>query len=524
MKRIVLLLLAASMILTSSLAFGAADGSSNVYEGYTYDFYGNIKSTPAAFVLSQVITEGTVIRVSSKGTVNSRSYPFSTVADVCTSADGRIFIVDSNPEDSRVFVFNSDGSLATINDENGEELSGMNPISTIRGYNKNGKLGNLNFDANFNVVDKGNPSSLKGCEGVFYHEKADELYIADTGNQRIVVLDGNTLTFKRFIFRPDNMTGTTEFKPSKITVDNADRIYAVVQSSYEGIIELNEDGTFSRYFGVNEPQINMIDYLWKSIASDEQKQKMGKTFAPAFNNITLDGEGFVMAVTSDGAANQMVFRLNFAGANVLREMGSQPVVGDLRTLNTSAFTDIAVKPYGTYAVADKTNGHIFLYNFDGELLTVFGSKGTQKGQFKKISSIAWLGDKLIIGDSELDCAYVYEPTEFGTALLKAGEAYYNGDWDEATAYYEEVLRLCANLETAYVGIGKNKLMQEDYEGAMYNFELGNNREFYSKAYKAHRSIVMKDNFGVIAAIAVVLIGAVIWSEASYHRKQRRMNK
>ena len=485
MKRIVLLLLAALMLFTSAFA---ADGSSNVYQGYTYDFFRNVKSTPAPFVLAQVIDSKSVTKT---------GRTIETVTDVCTSKDGRIFIVDKV------------NSIIYILDENGQYLSF---IKNVKDENKK------------NAQINGQNVQLTGPEGVFYHEKADELYICDTGAQRILVLDGQTYAFKRAILRPDDMTGVTEFKPSKITVDNADRIYVVVQSSYEGIIELNEDGTFSRYFGVNEPQINMIDFLWKSLASDKQKEKMGKTYAPAFNNVTLDGEGFVMAVTSDSASADKVFRLNFAGANVLREMGNTMVIGDLQTENPSAFVDIAVKPYGTYALLDKTYGHVFLYNFDGELLCVFGSKGSAVGQFKTPSTIAWLGDKLIIGDADLKCAYIYEPTAFGSALLKAGEAYYNGDWDIATAHFEEVLRLCANLETAYVGIGKNLLMKEDYEGAMYNFKLGNNREFYSKAYKGHRSNVMKENFWVIAVVAVLFIGSVLWSEVRYHQKQKRRMK
>ena len=487
MKRIMLLLLAALMLFTSCTAF-AADGSSNVYQGYTYDFFKNIKSTPAPFVLSQVIDSTTVTKT---------GRTIETVTDVCTSEDGRIFIVDKTT--SIIYVLDAQGQYLSF-------------IKNVKDENKK------------NAQINGQNVSLTSPEGVFYHEKADELYICDTGAQRILVLDGQTYAFKRAILRPDNMTGETEFKPAKVAVDNADRIYAVVPSSYEGIIELNEDGSFSRYFGVNEPQINMIDFLWKSIASDKQKEKMGKTYAPAFNNVTLDGEGFVMAVTSDTSSADMVFRLNYAGANVLREMGNTPVIGDLKTDNPSAFADIAVKPYGTYALLDKTYGHVFLYNFDGELLCVFGSKGSAVGQFKTPSTIAWLGDKLIIGDADLKAAYVYEPTEFGSALLKAGEAYYNGEWDAATTYYQEVLRLCANLETAYVGIGKNLLMKEDYEGAMYNYKLGNNREFYSKAYKGYRTIVMKENFGVIAVIAVVAIGAVLWSEVAYHRKQRRLYK
>ena len=492
MKRIVLLLLAALMLFSSAFA---ADGTSNVYQGYTYDFFRNVKSTPAPFVLAQVIDSQTVAKT---------GRTLETVTDVATSADGRIFVVDK--VNSIIFVL----------DENGQYQTFIKNIKTETVDAKTGKTKSVNAQI------KGQNVTLTTPEGVFYHEKADELYVCDTGAQRILVLDGaNNYMFKRAILRPDNLSGTTEFKPSKVTVDNADRIYAVVQSSYEGIIELNEDGTFSRYFGVNEPQINMIDFLWKSIASDKQKEKMGKTFAPAFNNVTLDGEGFVMAVTSDASSAAKVFRLNFAGANVLRQMGNTQVIGDLATENPSAFVDIAVKPYGTYALLDKTNGHVFLYNFDGELLCVFGSKGSAVGQFKMPTAIAWLGDKLVIGDSDLKTAYIYEPTAFGTALLKAGEAYYNGEWDTATAYFEEVLRLCANLETAYVGIGKNMLMKEDYEGAMYNFKLGNNREFYSRAYKGYRTIVMKENFWVIAVVAVVFITAVLGSEVAYHRKQKR---
>ena len=341
MKRIVLLLLAALMLFSSAFA---ADGTSNVYQGYTYDFFRNVKSTPAPFVLSQVIDSSNVAKM---------GRTIETVSDVCTTKDGRIFIVDR--VSSIIYAMDSNGELLTT--EINGKAKNIGVISAIKDINdpelkKNAQIDKVNV-------------KLLNPEGVFYHEKNEELYVCDTGNQRILVLDGHTFAMKRAILRPANMTGETEFKPAKITVDNADRIYVVVQSSYEGIIELNEDGSFSRYFGVNEPQINMVDFLWKSLASDKQKEKMGKTYAPAFNNVTLDGEGFVMAVTSDSASADKVFRLNFAGANVLREMGNTMVIGDLKTENPSAFIDIAVKPYGTYAVLDKTYGHVFIYNFDG---------------------------------------------------------------------------------------------------------------------------------------------------------------
>ena len=217
MKRFMHLLLAALMLFTSCTAF-AADGSSNVYQGYTYDFFRNVKSTPAPFVLSQVIDSASVAKT---------GRTIETVSDIATSEDGRIFIVDK--VNSIIYILDENGQYQTF-------------IKNVKDANKK------------NAQINGQNVQLTSPEGVFYHEKTDELYVCDTGAQRILVLDGsNNYAFKRAILRPANMTGETEFKPAKIAVDNADRIYTVVLSSYEGIIELNEDGSFSRYFGVNEP-------------------------------------------------------------------------------------------------------------------------------------------------------------------------------------------------------------------------------------------------------------------------------
>ena len=116
MKRIVLLLLAALMLFTSAFA---ADGSSNVYQGYTYDSFRNVKSTPAPFVLSQVIDSGNVAKM-------GRS--IETVTDVCTTQDGRIFIVDR--VSSIIYALDSDGELVTI-DINGKPKN-IGVIATIK--------------------------------------------------------------------------------------------------------------------------------------------------------------------------------------------------------------------------------------------------------------------------------------------------------------------------------------------------------------------------------------------------------
>ena len=76
-------LLALSLMLTPAQA-QASDGTSYVYDGYTYDFYGNAKESPAMFLLERTITVD-----------NLQGIPLSGVNDVCTSRDGRIFIIDT---------------------------------------------------------------------------------------------------------------------------------------------------------------------------------------------------------------------------------------------------------------------------------------------------------------------------------------------------------------------------------------------------------------------------------------------
>lgn len=477
----------AALLLLAPLQVQASDGTSYVYDGYTYDFYGNAKESPAMFLLERTISAE-----------NMNGVALAGMNDVCASRDGRIFTIDTM--EGRMNVFGGDGELL---------------LSTKLVRTADGKIA---------LDEDGNQIMLNAPEGVFIHEKEQEIYIADTGNKRIVVLDLENYGLLRIIGEPAELSGVTQFNPSKITVDLANRIYVVVQSSYEGILELTRDGEFSGYYGVNTPMVSLTDYFWKSIASDEQKQQMSKVYAPAFNNITLDGEGFVMAVTYDLSASDMVFRLNSKGENVLREEGNTFVVGDIWSMSSSdtgsQFVDIAVTDFGTYALLDRSKGRIFLYNFDGELLNAFGSMGNLKGEFKNPTSIAWLGDKLVVTDNTLNCAYILTPTAFGKAVLEGNEHYYFGRWDDALVSFRQALALNANYEAAYSGIGKNYLMKDDYETAMYYFKMGNNRTFYSKAYNGYRGEWLERHFLLIMILFLAIVAAVVGSEIRYHKQSK----
>ncbi len=458
--------------------------AANTFESnYTYDYWGYAKRSLPAYEWVRTLDDSTM------GNIKMES-----VDDVYVSKD-RIFLVDS--AESRVNVLDREFNL-------------LLSIKLVK--NENGKF----------VVDKDTNKQLvlNQPEGVFYSDALGELYIADTGAERIIVLDGETYFYKRTIVKPENMAGVTQFKPSKLVVNKDGKISVVVQGSYEGIIEINGDGSFLRYFGLNKPRVNAADYFWKTVSTQQQKEKMKKIFAPSFNNVSIDSEGLIYATTYDSSAQDMVFRFNAKGENVLITYG-WPVIGDLhyRTeQDYSRFVDIAVSDYGAYALLDKTRGRVFIYNFEGDIINIFNSSGNLKGNVKDPTAIAWLGDQLIVADKQFGLAHIFQPTEFGQAALDAEKQYFNGNWEAAAKAYKATLEQNANYDIAYTGVGRNYLMQDLYEQAMYYFKLGNSRYYYSKAYGEYRNLFVQQHFFWFVFAFVLLAGALFYSEYRYNRK------
>jgi tetratricopeptide (TPR) repeat protein len=423
-----------------------------------------------------------------------------TRVDAISAGFGKIFIADS--------------AQARINVLNGETCEFEASIKLIRGS-----------DNKIVIQENGEQLMLKGPEGVYACEELEEIYIADTAGERIIVLDSNDYSLKKIIAEPSNFVGATSFKPSKISVDGAGRIYFVVQGSYEGIIELNPNGEFSRFYGVNKPKVNILDYFWKSLASDEQKQKMAKSFAPSFSDIDIDSEGFVYATTFDISSEKMIFRFNAKGENVIREEGYLPLQGDFTRFfefkdTPSAFTAISESGFGAYAVVDKTYGRVFVYDFDGQVITIFSKLGNMKGDLREPSAISWNGYDLLVGDKALGVVHVYKPTQFGLAALQATESYSKGEWAKATELYERAVALNANFYAGYSGIGRNCLMQRDYSQAVYYFKLAQDSKGYSQAYNGYRAESTQKWFPIYFAVVLALIGLIVYSEVRYVRKSK----
>lgn len=446
------------------------------YKSYSYDFWGEDVVQPPAFLHTKTI-DATVLST-------ELNYP----EDMFISKD-KIYVVDT--ANSRILLLDLEGQL----------------LHEISSFEKDGSIDYFNKPKGIFVTDEGH------------------IYIADSGNERIVELsyDGEYI---RTIGRPDTelITSNQTFTPTKVVVDKAGRIYAICYGINMGLVEFNKHGVFQGFMGATKVSVSTFDYIWKNYFSTKaQKDRMETIIPTEYSNIFIDNESFVYTTVSNLSNSDYkrgadaVRRLNPTGTDILRRLGNYPIIGDLYsasdTTNWSKFVDISATDYGCYFVLDSAGGKVFAYDYDGNNLFIFGSIGNREGNVQKPVAIGLSEDenKLYILDTLLNSILVYDITEYGRHLLSALEKNSLGDSEGAFKEWQEVLKVNANSEFAYIGIGKTYLKEGKYKEAMDYFQLGNSRKYYTKAFKFYRKDVMQDYFGTIMA----MIGIAIFIGVSF---------
>ncbi len=344
------------------------------------------------------------------------------------------------------------------------------------------------------------------------------LYVADTENKRIVVFDIETKNIEMIIDNPDDPTfENLSFKPLKIAVDRTGRIFVIAFDVFEGIMDFNPDGTFSRFYGTNIVTMSFLESLIYRFSSEKQRAKQALKLQTSFTNIDIDNYGYVYTVSRPDVQNT-IKKINFKGSDVLNRNGYVNPVGDVVYTNygdvptgRSNLVDIAVNPNETsYSVLDEKRGRIFTYDNEGNLLYVFGQLGNQSSMFSRPSALAYYCDNVIVLDRMNKNIVVFEPTNFGKLINQAIQLYLNAEYSEAKALWEEVLVLNSNYFLAYNGIGKAQLREGNFKEAITNLKLGNDRYNYSKAYEQHRNNQLSKTLPYIISITFIGLGFIFY--------------
>ena len=151
--------------------------------------------------------------------------------------------------------------------------------------------------------DAGKELKFNSPEGIFVTnpEKTSDgkayIYICDTQNKAIVVFDREFNYVKTITAPSSPLLDASKFVPNAIAVDIYGRIFVVSKQMYEGIIVLSSEGDFTGYIGAQKPSYSIIDVIWQKFQTDAQRAQSQKILSKPYNNITVDDDGFVYATT-----------------------------------------------------------------------------------------------------------------------------------------------------------------------------------------------------------------------------------
>ena len=488
--------------LLAILAFGTVTASaSESYNTYTYSIDGEPLDSPAAYTTSaQEVYNSTDMGLTTK--FDGKKIVSST--DLATDEEGRVYITD--PESDRIVIldkyFKAIGVICEYEDENGRACR----LESPRGV----------FATDPTVSATGE----------------DNIYVADTGNKRIVVFDGKTFEYKRTIQKPaDSIVAADAYSPSAIAVDLYGRIFVASPGTYEGIMVLSSDGEFAGYIGAQKITLTAMEAIWRRFEIMVGRESSTVKVQSAFNNLTVDNEGFVYAtisfteaadlnqqlkaLTSKSPTYSPIKKLNSTGKEIMKRNGFFDPAGEAGVLSAShlsKITDVTVGPNGVWTILDSKRSRLFTYNSNGDLLYAFGDIGDQCGNGEALAGVAYqtVGDTTYL--LTLDNAFGgsikitrYSPTEYCDTIMAAIYNENEHNYSVSIDYWQDVLTKNNNFDLAYIGIGKALFNQGKYEEAKEMLQSAYEVDYWSKAFGEQRKDVIAK---WMLPLVIVLIAAL----------------
>ena len=175
---------------------------------------------------------------------------------------------------------------------------------------------------------------LKQPKGVYItadkplEDKEGKIYVCDTEQYRIVTFDheGN---FLDIIAKPESelFDASAVYKPIAVAVDDYDRLYVVSSTTFQGIIVMTESGEFTGFVGAQKVSISAWDRIWRRFQTEEQRKLSESNVSTEFNNITLTGD-FIYVTTSSITESQIISSLtsksgDYAPVKMLNASGDE---------------------------------------------------------------------------------------------------------------------------------------------------------------------------------------------------------
>lgn len=356
---------------------------------------------------------------------------------------------------------------------------------------------------NGEVVQEITNEGLESPTGLSVTE--DFIYVADYGKKEILVFDHSGQLTQR-IGRPDEAIfgANTSFTPVKVSVDKRGNLYVVSQGSTSGVMQLSLEGDFLGYFASNRTNTSFTMILQRTFFTQEQLDQLFKNTPSSVYNIDVDDLGLMYTVTQGSNASeqgQSIRKLSIAGADLISPW-----------VTSMYFVDVAVdERLNIYAV--DSQGTIYEYDSYGNSIFVFGYQDSgmqRKGLISDPSAIDVAEDGVIyVLDKSKGVIQTYVPVEFAKMVHDGLSDYMDGRYAEAEQTWQEINRRNTSFLFSYEALGKASFKRQDYDQAMDFYKTAGNVSGYSQAFWYSRNEWIENNLTWCIVILVLIV--LLWS-------------
>jgi hypothetical protein len=361
----------------------------------------------------------------------------------------------------------------------------------------NGRI--VQLDADFQVIAEFGQDILGSPTGICVDE-AGTLYIADAGRNMIVILDAAGNLVNEFGRPSEPLFGANrQFLPRKIAVDRRQNLYVVSEGSVNGLLLLNTTGNFIGYFGANAAEMSLKMILQRLFLTREQLDQFIRNEAASPSNLTIDQQSLVYTITGGSDRHRSIRQFTVSGRNLLDEL-----------FGSNTFRDIQVSSEAGLMAAVDASGTIYEYDLDGTLLFLFGGQDTgdqRLGLLSNPTAIERNGDNLLVLDKSKNALVIYRVTDFARTLHEGVRLHTAGFYAEARPYFEDVLTYNGLVIMAYQGIADDEFLAANYAGALQYYRYSEDRDGYSESFWELRNSVLQRDLG--GALGVLFLGWIV---------------
>ncbi len=364
----------------------------------------------------------------------------------------------------------------------------------------------------------GNTVKINAPQGLFVTDEG-ELYVCEPTAGHVLIFDRNYKLLHNY-GQPEGLDITVAYKPSQIVVDSLDRMYIIASGIYEGILEVNSDNKFQRYFGSTTVSISPLEVFFRMIATEEQLSKQALILPTEYSSMTINEKGFIYTTIRSSEVENPIRLLNVNGKDIMPEdwQGEHPM-GDWgyaiaqRVTSESGPSNLSYidcNEYGMYMVLDRTRNRIFTYDGASNVLFVFGGSGDKDGCFRNPVSVRWLGDssRVLVADKLAQSITVMKPTNYAKAIIEAVRLETEGDRENAVVEWQKALEMNSSCSVAKDAIGRELYWEGRYKESQEILGQIYRTDYYSMAFEKTREEIVRAYAPGAVAVLVVLIVAV----------------